>query len=188
MNRIAFKQAIDFFLDIVSRIPSDQWTAPALGVWNVRDLVGHTSRAMTTVEQYATVGADSFGVGLSSDIAERGREAARGLGGDPVTTVRSIAQRVVSLVNNLPDNHLLKTPFGEQKLVDYFPSRVSELTIHTLDLGNAIGQSASAPPDCLRESLYFLSDLAVHRGVANDVLFSLTGRRALADRFSLLPT
>ena len=188
MSRTAFKQAIEFFLDIVSRIPSDQWTAPALGVWNVRDLVGHTSRAMTTVEQYATVGADSFGVGLSSDIAERGREAARALGDDAVTTVRSIAKRVVSLVNNLPDNHLLKTPFGEQRLVNYLPSRVSELTVHTLDLADAVSQSVDAPPDCLRESLYFLSDLAVRRGLAKDVIYSLTGRRALADKFSLLPT
>ena len=56
MSREAFEQAVPFFVETVAQVRSDQWEELALGVWNVRDLVGHTSRAMLTVEQYATVG------------------------------------------------------------------------------------------------------------------------------------
>ena len=187
MSRTEFNEAINFFLDIVSRVSSDQWAEPALGVWNIKELVGHTSRAMTTVEQYATVGADRSGVGSSDEVAQRGREAALALGEDPVSSVREIAERVVSLVNNLPTDHRVETPFGEQQLDVYLQSRVAELTIHSMDLADAINVSIDAPPKCLRESLYFLSDVAVQHGIAKDVAFALTGRKALANRFSLLP-
>ena len=50
--RLAFEQAADFYLATVDRIRPDQWDQPGLGVWSVRDLVGHTSRAFLTVETY----------------------------------------------------------------------------------------------------------------------------------------
>lgn len=187
MSRTSFDLAVNFFLDIVSRVSSDQWAEPGLGVWNVRELVGHTSRAMTTIEQYVTVGADRVGVGSSDDIAERGRQAALALGDDPASTIREVAKRVVSLVNSLPADHRVKTPYGEQQLNDYLRSRITELTIHSLDLADALNVRVDAPSECLRESLYLLSDVAVQRGVAKDVAFALTGRPALSKRFNLLP-
>ena len=187
MSRAAFNEAVNFFLDLVSHVSSDQWEKPGLGVWNVRELVGHTSRAMTTIEQYATVGADRVGVGSSDDIAERGREAGRELGDDPASTIREVAKRVVSLVNSLPADHQVKTPFGDEQLDVYLRSRITELTIHSLDLADALNVTVDAPSECLRESLYLLSDFAVQRGVAKDVASALTGRSVLSDRFNLLP-
>ena len=187
MSRQAFDQAVTFFVDTVSRIPADQWDAPGLGVWDVRSLVGHTTRALLTVEQYAAVGADRVGFGTAGDIAERGRAAGQALGDDPAAAVREIAERVVSLVASLPDDHPLKTPAGELPLTSYLPSRVLELTLHAMDLAGAIGATVEPPIECMRAALYALSDSALRGGVGRDVAFALTGRKPLADGFSLLP-
>ena len=186
MSREAFYQAVPFFVDAVSRIAPGQWEEPALGVWNVRDLVGHTGRAISLVEQYATVGADRAGFGTADEIAERGRAAGRALGDDPAGAVRELATRVVALVDTLPDDHPMKTPAGERPLVRYLGSRVTELTIHTVDLLKALSLEAEAPEECWRVTLYGLADMAVRGGTAEDVAFALTGRRALADGFSLV--
>lgn len=52
MIRAAYEDAAALFVDVVGRIAPTQWDQPALGVWTVRDLVGHTSRALLTVESY----------------------------------------------------------------------------------------------------------------------------------------
>ena len=186
MSREAFEQAVPFFVEAVDRIRPDEWETLALGVWNVRDLVGHTSRAMLTVEQYATVGADRTGFGTADDIAERGREAGRALGDDPAGAVREIAARVLGLVKGLSDDHPMRTPAGERPLVRYLRSRVTELTIHTVDLADALGLEARAPEECWRVTLYGLADMAVRGGTAKEVVFALTGRSALDDGFSLV--
>ena len=187
MSREAFEQAVPFFVETAAGIAPARWSDPALGVWNVRDLVGHTSRALLTVEQYATVGTDRTGFATADDIAERGREAGRALGDDPAGAVREIATRVLSLVGTLPDDHPMKTPAGERPLVRYLGSRVTELTIHTVDLANALGLEVQVPEECWRVTLYGLADMAVRGGTAKDVAFALTGRGTLRDDFSLVP-
>ena len=187
MSREAFHQAMVFFVDAVSRVSLDQWEETALGVWNVRDLVGHTSRAMLTVEQYATVGADRQGIGTSEGIAERGRLAGVELGDDPEAAVRAIAARVAALVETLPADHPMHTPAGTRELVPYLRSRITELTIHTMDLAAALDLEVEPPPERLRETLYSLSDTALRLGVAGEVAFGLTGRKQLAEGFSVVP-
>ena len=186
MSREAFEQAVPFFVETAALVQPDQWETPALGVWSVRDLVGHVSRAMLTVEQYATVGADRGGFGTADEIAERGRASGRALGDDPAGAVREIATRVLGLVGGLPDDHPMKTPAGERPLAQYLGSRVTELTIHTVDLANALGIDVEAPAECWRVTLHGLADRAVQGGTAKEVAFALTGRRALADGFSLV--
>lgn len=52
--RDAFGAAARWFAETVHELdrPPAPWEAPALGEWSRRDLVGHTSRALLTVEQY----------------------------------------------------------------------------------------------------------------------------------------
>ena len=119
MSKDVFSQTVAFFVDTTSQVPPGVWETIALGEWTVRDLVGHTSRAMLTVEQYATAGADREGFGSSGDIADRGRAAGRNLGDDPVQGVKDIAQRVSALVASLPDDHPMNTPAGTRPLVRY---------------------------------------------------------------------
>jgi uncharacterized protein (TIGR03083 family) len=187
MSKDVFGQAVAFFVHTTRRIPPEAWDSIALGEWTVRDLVGHTSRAMLTVEQYATAGADREGFGSSDDIADHGRAAGRDWGDAPTQTVDDIAQRVTALVASLPDDHPMNTPAGTRPLVRYLQSRITELTIHTLDLADAIGLTSEAPDECLRLTLYGLADIAVRTRMAKDVAFGLTGRRALGEGFTLVP-
>jgi hypothetical protein len=47
-----FETAAHSFLDLAAQVRPSRWDEPALGSWNVRSLVGHTSRAITVVETY----------------------------------------------------------------------------------------------------------------------------------------
>ncbi len=186
MSRETYEEAIEFFVSTVAQVPADSWSEPALGVWNVRDLAGHASRAMLTVEQYVTEGTTRVGFGTADDIAERGREWGRQLGKDPIGAVREIAKRVLELVRSLPDAHPLETPAGQIPLMRYLPTRVTELTIHTMDLADALGIAVEPPAECLRETLYCLAGYAVRRSVAVEVALGLTGRQALSPGFSVV--
>ncbi len=50
--REEFRQGAEYVCQIADQIPDDGWESAALGVWTVRDLVGHASRAITNVERY----------------------------------------------------------------------------------------------------------------------------------------
>ncbi len=52
MIRDAYQSATGVFVETVAQIREPQWHHLGLGVWTVRDLVGHTSRALLTVETY----------------------------------------------------------------------------------------------------------------------------------------
>ena len=187
MSKETFNEAVAFFLDVASRLPDDAWPNEALGVWNVRDLVGHTSRAILLVEEYATEGTTRSGFGTPDEIAERGRQAGRALGDDPVGALHALADRVLALVERLPDDHPMHTPGGMRPLSRYLPSRVAELTIHTVDLANALGMDAEPPRECLRSTLYALADYAIREGTGAEVAFALTGRAPLPPGFSVVP-
>ena len=201
--RQCFRDAAGSFVEVVASIGPDDWTGPALGVWTVRDLAGHTSRALLTVESYLdpSVTADGAapadavdyfraarGVADAEGIAERGRQAGAALGDDPHATVAALAERVLALVDGSPDDALITSPMGTRTaLVRYLPTRTFELAVHTLDLAAATGvavPAALAVP--LRASLHLAADLADVRGHTADVLLALTGRRPLPEGFSVL--
>src|SRR5205085_7918477 len=127
--RDAFAEAGDYFVATVARVPADGWDRPGLGEWSVRALVGHTSRALLTVETYLAAGAarvdvpgpvEYFLVGLATAdhgaIAERGRQAGAALGADPAEAVRALAARVVARVQRATDTDLVGTPAGSMTL------------------------------------------------------------------------
>ncbi|MCY4583637.1 MAG: maleylpyruvate isomerase N-terminal domain-containing protein [Chloroflexi bacterium] len=187
MSKETFSEAVAFFIDVVSRIPADAWTNEALGVWKVRDLVGHTSRAILLVEEYAKGGTTRSGFGTADEIAERGRQAGLALGDDPVRALRTLGDRVLALVAHLPDDHPMHTPGGVRPLSRYLTTRVAELTIHTIDLARALGIEAEPPRECIRATLYALADYAVRQGTGTEVAFALTGRAPLSQGFSVVP-
>jgi hypothetical protein len=84
-----FASAAGSFAALVHRIGDGRWDGPGLGEWDLRSLVGHTSRSLVTVstylqttaehediatpqEYYARVNPSALGVD-SSAIVERGR-------------------------------------------------------------------------------------------------------------------
>src|SRR5438876_2748890 len=180
MMREAYDAAAGLFVDTVGQIGATQWEQPGLGVWTVRDLVGHTSRALLTVEMYLAQPAvqrelmrpvDYFrraqaGLADPASVAARGREAGVALGSDPIAAVRDIAIRVLAQVNTASDDVLVSTPVGGMRLIDYLPSRVFELTVHTLDLAAALSVAVTLPETAAAVALHLLADLAIQPGKA----------------------
>ncbi len=178
----------------------DRWDENALGVWSVRDLVGHTSRALLTIETYldepvvsvqVTSPIDYFRLALSSvgdaeAVAQRGRLAGAALGADVAGAVEQIAQRVVARVEVTPEDSLVATPVGGMRLADYLPTRTFELTVHTCDLATALGQEVDVPPVAAEESLTVLGGLAARVGLAGPLLLAATGRSDFPRGFTVL--
>ena len=197
--RIAFGQATDWFVHTVEA-GSDQWDLDGLGSWTVRDLVGHTSRALLTVESYLKSPAAEVHVGSPVEyftaalasrgnplaVAQRGRDAGAALGDNIPAAVAQIASRVLGLVNAERGDALVSTAVGGMRLIDYLPTRTFELTVHTCDLAAALGQPLDAPPEAALESLTLLGGLATQAGKAAPLLLAATGRASLPMNFTVL--
>lgn len=206
--RTPFAEAAGAFCALVEGIRADQWSLHGLGEWDVRGLVGHTSRALSTVEAYLAEGTgepdlhdpvdyfvavlaepsgDDARVRQDAAIAERGRKAGQELGDHPAGVVRELAERVVALVMATPDAAVFATPAGSMPLPAYLPTRTFELAVHGLDLARALGV---APPRGLRPgvavSCELAGRLAARRRGAADLLMVLTGRRGVPGGVSVL--
>jgi len=200
MIRDAYEQAAACFVETVAQVGAAQWNLVALGEWTVRDLVGHTHRALLTVETYLENPSGTADVMRPTDyflrakasladpaaVAARGREAGRALGDDPLATVQETATRVLARVQQTPDDACLTTPVGSMRLIDYLPSRIFELTIHTLDLGAAIAVDIDLPEAASAVTLGMLTQLAQQLGKAAPLLLAATGRQPLPAAFSVL--
>ncbi len=198
--RDTYEQAVGFFIATASLVGAEQWEQPGLGQWSVRDLVGHTSRALLTVETYLDRPAGRVEVGspveyfvkaLASigdpeQVARRGREAGAALGADPLSALQEIADRVLGLVSHVGHGQLVETPVGGMPLSAYLPTRTFELVVHTLDLAAAINAPGAPPTEPLAASLELAAGLAVHSGRGVEVLLALTGRQTLPAGFSLV--
>ena len=200
MIREAYAAAATFFVDTVGQIGATQWEQPGLGVWTVRDLVGHTSRALLTVEMYLAKPAtqrevmrpvDYFpraqaGLADPASVAARGREAGVALGSDPTAAVRDIAARVLAQVQTASDEVLVSTPVGGMRLIDYLPSRIFELAVHTLDIAAALPVTVTLPETVAAVALHLLADMALQPDKTATLLLAATGRRALPAGFWVL--
>ena len=198
-----FSAAAGAFASLVATIDDDQWSGPGLGEWTVRDLVGHTSRSLTTVETYLGV-APEPGASLIDDpveylmalgsgavdpasVAQRGRDAGAALGADPAAAVGVLADRVIALVAATPGDAGLTTLFGAMTLRAYLPTRIFELTVHTLDLAAALGVDPPAGLDGpLASTLALVSAVVCSSGTGPVVLRALTGRGPLPLGFSVV--
>jgi uncharacterized protein (TIGR03083 family) len=200
-TRETFIAAANFFVEVAAEVPRDGWDGPGLGVWSVRDLTGHTSRALSTVCEYleapppaeeqlgdAVEYFASFAGGpdASEAIAERGRQAGAALGDDPAGAVGREARRAASVLAAHPDDRLVATRGGGMRLAAYLPTRTFELVVHTLDLATATGIPAEPPADALRVTLHLAADLALRRGRGAEVCLALTGRRPWPEGLSVL--
>lgn len=198
-GRDAFAEAAAWFQDTVDHVPGERWGDPGLGEWSVRDLVGHTVRALTSVTVYLGRPAEQvvfssageyFRAGLAqadpAAVAERGRASAAELGADPAAAVRRHVAAVLVAVAARPDDAICVTSFGAICLGDYLVTRTFELTVHTLDLRAAIGLALDVPAVSAAACLDVVVDLAVEQGAAGVLLLASTGRRLLPAEFSVL--
>ena len=194
----AFADAAEWFVATTALV-DDQWADPGLGEWDVRSLVGHTSRALLTVETYlgrpaevvdveSAVGyyAATSALAAGPGVADRGREAGEALGADPAEAVAAISARVLPVVTACDGTEVVTTIAGGMRLADYLPTRTFELVVHTADLAAAIGVPAEVPPVPAAQALDLMAQLAVAGGLAGPLLRAATGREGLAPGFSVL--
>jgi len=187
-SRRAFADAAQWFVG-TSALVGDRWDQPGLGEWDVRALVGHTSRSFLTVETYldrpageieVASAADYFrttrAVAAGPDVTARGRDAGAALGSDPAAAVAEIAARVLRILDARDGTELLTTIVGGMRLADYLPTRTFELAVHTSDLATALGEPLDVPETAAAQALRLVAELALGDGRAGPLLLAATGR------------
>ena len=197
-SRRAFADAAGWFLSATALV-GDRWAEPGLGEWDVRALVGHTSRSLLTVEAYLARPAQTVEIPSAADyfratramaagpaVAQRGRDAGDALGDDPASAVAEIAARVVPLVDAQDGGALLTTIAGGMRLEDYLPTRTFELAVHTSDLARALDEPLDVPATSAVQALRLVTELAAGDGRAGPLLLAATGRTGLPPGWSVL--
>lgn len=192
-SRRAFTDAGTWFVEMSRRV-GHRWGEPGLGEWDVRALVGHTSRSFLTVEAYVERPAAVVDVGSAADyfrstralaadpaVTARGRDAGAALGVDPPATVAATAERVVRLLDRHDGTSVITTIAGGMRLGDYLPTRTFELCVHTADLAVALDEPLEVPATAAAQALQIISELALLDGRAGPLLLAATGR-TVADR------
>jgi hypothetical protein len=173
-----------------------------LGDWNMRALVGHTSRSLITVSEYLRTPADRADVSdavayyvwvreYSSSagaeaINERGRQAGRDLGSDPASTVDGLVARALADVAQAGDPAIRVIGGLGIRLSDYLQTRIFELAVHGMDIARAAGIDAELPSDVLEDATLLAARIAVRLGQGETVLSALTGRTALPPAYSVV--
>jgi uncharacterized protein (TIGR03083 family) len=199
--RTTFLSAAAAVADLVDTIPSTAWDGPGLGVWDLRALVGHTSRALVTVvtylgqpaaaeeiatpEAYYALVARAAGADPAA-VAGRGRAAGAALGADPAPAFRALIADATAALDRAGDDDLVTTVAGGMRLLAYLPTRTFELAVHGADIAAATGLPVTIPSAVLAESAALAARTAVEVGQGPVVLAALTGRSALPPGFSVV--
>lgn len=198
----AFESAARSFADLIRRIPGDAWGGPGLGEWDLRALVGHASRSLVTVIDYLQTSAEredvptpqSYYVQIADyasnagaeAIVERGRQAGRDLGADPVRAVDDLVERAVAALATAGDPLIEVIGGLGIRLHTYLPTRTFELAVHSLDIGRATGLAVDLPADVLESAAVLAAAIGVEMGRGDTLLLSLTGREPLPPGFSVV--
>lgn len=198
------------FVQRVVGLPADAWSAPGLGEWTVRELIGHTMRAFATVDNFldhlleqndaaapphvlaADSAAEYYRLALSmapdihQQVAERGRVAGSELGDDPTSAVVDRIGGTLGRLSATDGTEVGSTVIGHMRLVDYLPTRLVELVVHLTDLCVAVDQPI---PELGPATLTVLGAVAASAGSHDRVLVlrSMVGREPLPPGFTVWP-
>lgn len=202
MTTGTFATAARSFADLVREIPAGAWDGPGLDEWDLRALVGHASRSLITVSTYLKTTAEredassphdyyaqirdyASNVG-AADIVERGRQAGRDLGEDPVARIDGLLAQVLDELANAGDPLIAVIGGLGIRLHNYLPTRTFELAVHGLDIARAAGISFALPAEVLEEATVLAARIATAEGQGDAVLMALTGRAGLPSAFSIV--
>lgn len=197
-----FASAAEAFAGLARRISPADWDGSGLGEWDLRALVGHASRSLITVSNYLKAPADREDVTSpveyytktrdylanagAGEIVERGRQAGRDLGPDPVATIDGLLRTVMAELREVDDPLIAVIGGLGIRLSNYLPTRTFELAVHGLDIIGATGMSATLPSEVLQEATLLAARVGMALGSGEQVLLSLTGRSVLPAGFSVI--
>jgi uncharacterized protein (TIGR03083 family) len=199
--RRLFLDAAATVASLVDRIPPDAYSGPGLGVWDLRALVGHTSRSLSTVAAYLAQRALAVEVatpeayyaaiaragGANSEaVAERGRAAGAALGDDPAASFRTLLAAATDALDRADDDDLVPTVAGGMHVGAYLPTRTFELAVHGADIAAATGLPVDFAPAVLADAAALAARVAVEVGRGPALLAALTGRAPLPAGFSVV--
>jgi uncharacterized protein (TIGR03083 family) len=199
--RSAFLDSAAVVADLVDRVPPSAWDGPGLGEWDLRALVGHTSRSLVTVATYLQSTAETEDISTAEGyyvliasaasvdpaaVVERGRAAGAALGDDPASAFRARIDDAAAALDTRSDHDLVPTIAGGMRVGAYLMTRVVELVVHGGDISTATGLPVSFPPAVLAETAALVARVAVGLGHGPVVLAALTGRAALPPGFSVV--
>lgn len=168
----AFAQECAATDETLSSVPSDAWARPALGSWNLAELVAHLVRGVTRVTEYlpqAVTGppaadrvtyfrydADAEAPG----VAQRAVQEAAGV--DPATLPRRFTvgwMASVAAARAHGPEQVLTTFRGPMRLDEYVATRVLEVVVHHLDVRVALDLPPTPTPDASRLTMAVLEGL-----------------------------
>ncbi|MGN7779388.1 maleylpyruvate isomerase family mycothiol-dependent enzyme [Mycolicibacterium sp. 22603] len=197
-----FGSAARSFEQLVHGLGTADWDGPGLGDWDLRALVGHTSRSLVTVIDYlkqpapdgALVDAPGYYLAVrdistaagAAAITERGRQAGRDLGDDPAGAVSALVATALSDVQEAGDPAITVIGGIGIRLSEYLQTRIFELVVHGLDIARATGREYQPSEEVLEAATVLAARIATRAGRGRPVLLGLTGRARLADGFSVV--
>jgi uncharacterized protein (TIGR03083 family) len=199
--RTTFLDATATVADLVDRIPTEAWDGPGLGVWDLRALVGHTSRSLITVATYLgrPAAAEDVatpeayyavivrrGAAEGPAVAERGRAAGVALGDDPAAAFRGLVDTAADALGRAGDDDVIETAAGGMRVAAYLQTRTFELVVHGGDIAAATGLPVAFPPPVQAEAAALAARIAVELGHGPTLLAALTGRSPLPTGFSVV--
>jgi hypothetical protein len=186
--RATYLEAAGSFAALVSSLPADL-AGPGLGDWDLRALVGHTSRSLVTVSEYLRKPAPSVDVETAADyvaglaavssddgVTRRGVEAGELLGDDPAGAVRLLLEAATDDLAHADPEQIVTTYAGGMRVRDYLPTRSFELVVHCLDIATAVPIRWTPPAAALAEAVALATDVALRRGEGTLLLRLITGR------------
>lgn len=187
-----FLRATGGFVELVDALTGQDLSGPGLGDWDLRSLVGHTSRSILTVLQYLHEPAASVELPRAadyyvrvkellgsidpSDVVARGRAAGEALDDDPALAVRRMVDEVTVALAAVDGDPVITTIAGGMRLSGYLPTRTFELVVHGFDIANATGVAWQPEPTSLAAALTVATETSVSLGNGPALLLALTGR------------
>ncbi|MGA1836926.1 maleylpyruvate isomerase family mycothiol-dependent enzyme [Herbiconiux sp. 11R-BC] len=200
-NAAMFFHSATAFHDLVARIDDAQWDTLALGEWTLRSLVGHTTRAILTVESYLLLddpgypnvpNAENYYARVYREltdpaaVAARGVEAGLWLGDDPARAVADAITRAMVLVDGAHAERIVSIGGLGIALREYLRTRVFELVVHSMDISRATGLPHGQSPEAVSATLALAAGAAAARGEGELLLLSLTGRTTLPEGYTVV--
>lgn len=188
--------------DIVVDVTTDQLDWPGLGEWSVRDLLGHTLRAVVTARQYydgGPVGApptmanpgEYFRTATLSDpdiqqsIAQRGRDSGAALGDDVLASFDRTLAESRAVIDRAELDAVIAVAGGSMTYREYLHTRLFELVVHTDDLCRALDVPNPLSAEVLHAVVLMAVDVATTDQLVT-LLRATTGRAGIAEGFTVL--
>lgn len=192
---VRFDDAVSDLAELVRRVPRELLDGPGLGEWTLRELIGHTSRAITTVTAYLEhPEPEAITIHSASEYLEvvlrqhgddeaillRGRAAGAALGDDLAAEIEAMHVEAATAIAAAGLDRRIAIGGDAtiaMRLGEYLRTRVFELTVHGIDIADAAGIAWAPVPAHVLDALHLAAANASARGAGIQALRLLTGRR-----------